>query len=743
MTDHISNTVRVLLSLNRAIVDKNIGGNKLHFSSGWEPHNLALAEMAEAIDAGFAFAPQFKDGKRLGVNFEATGFIAIDSDGTLSLEQALADPFIEQYAALWYTTASHGEDELDRFRIVFVTEAPIIKADCYRAALLGLAKRFGTDHKIADGARCFYGSRGSHPTILGNILPDDELKGLIREGRAADEARRSQRVATEDTRSDEREIDGSARANITIPDGLEIRLAHGGVGTIRTIPPRAAVHCPYHDDANPSAFTLRSKKGDPGVHCLACKKTWWAKDLEPPTYDFYYYDKFVQDMAVKIPQWNTARMKRGEAPSNKEAIVLETEYLPPIGLQDGVTLVKSPKGTGKTTALKKLVAEAKAKGKSVLLIGHRVILLRELATKLGLDCYLDDGDLGGEFGYTRPDHYAVSIDSLPRRLFQPRPYDIIIIDECEQVFRHVIAKTVKNPNAVMTRLLSYIGDSQSLYLLDADLNQVTMHFVFGERAKDKAAPVRMVLNTYVAENRPCDLYDRPEDLIVDMIQAVRAGKRLFVACNSKRRAKLLARVIAKELGGKNEKVLLITADEKVSQDVQDFLADIPTKYLQYQAVVASPAIGTGIDITFPGHAREVDVAYGFFNSGINSHYDVDQQLGRVRDPGEVKVWVCNRKNFFEIEIDAVKLDLVQTGDAHPAVKGYSRGVPIIDMDHPLLTLQATAYSAERASHNRMRHYFLRHKELNGCDLLPVMPSFMGRVCSGYAPGWGLLQTRSV
>jgi hypothetical protein len=29
------------------------------------------------------------------------------------------------------------------------------------------------------------------------------------------------------------------------------------------------------------------------------------------------------------------------------------------------------------------------------------------------------------------------------------------------------------------------------------------------------------------------------------------------------------------------------------------------------------------------------------------------------------------------------------------------------------------------------------------DLLPVMPSFMGRVCSGYAPGWGLLQTRSV
>jgi hypothetical protein len=29
------------------------------------------------------------------------------------------------------------------------------------------------------------------------------------------------------------------------------------------------------------------------------------------------------------------------------------------------------------------------------------------------------------------------------------------------------------------------------------------------------------------------------------------------------------------------------------------------------------------------------------------------------------------------------------------------------------------------------------------DLLPDMPSFMRRVCSGYAPWWGVLQTPSV
>ena len=32
---------------------------------------------------------------------------------------------------------------------------------------------------------------------------------------------------------------------------------------------------------------------------------------------------------------------------------------------------------------------------------------------------------------------------------------------------------------------------------------------------------------------------------------------------------------------------------------------------------------------------------------------------------------------------------------------------------------------------------------NKYDLLPVMPPFMGRICSGYAPDWGVLQTPSV
>jgi hypothetical protein len=33
--------------------------------------------------------------------------------------------------------------------------------------------------------------------------------------------------------------------------------------------------------------------------------------------------------------------------------------------------------------------------------------------------------------------------------------------------------------------------------------------------------------------------------------------------------------------------------------------------------------------------------------------------------------------------------------------------------------------------------------LGSTDLLPELSSFIGRICSGYAPPWGVLRTQSV
>jgi hypothetical protein len=720
----ILNVRKILLSVNENLVDKHVGGPKRYFREGFESRELSVRALADSINQGFAFSVQYDGGIRKGTNYVCAGFLAIDSDGGISLADALAHPYIQQYGTIFYTTASHGEDGKDKFRVVFATETPIDSGPRFALAMLGLAEKLNTDRSIADDARILFGSKGSLPTILGGFLPDSEVKALVKQGRAAHRAAKTAEITNEDAPESERLPDFPENAPKGVPATLPIRLAGGGSLPFTEIPRNAPIFCPFHSDDSPSAFTLRSEQGVPAIHCKACRKTWFLEGTKPPpTYNFYEFDDIVERTARSLAATNAKLKAAGKPASNKSAVIISERFLPELDLQEGITLVKSPKGTGKTTALKELVKKAKQNGLSVLLLGHRQTLLRELSLKLGLKCYLDhpakvvtpDGKLRGN---KPPDHFACSVDSLLTKLRSTRHYDLVIIDESEQVFSHITARTIRDAQAVMTILHHYVTNAPSIYLFDADLNRVTMHFVIPSRGGNPKQPVRMILNKYVSDNRVCELFAKPTALVADMVQNARSGKRLFVACNSKSRAQVFAKMLRKDVGD-DLKVLLITAEDKISDEVQDFLTDVPTKILQYDVVVASPAIGTGIDITFPDGAAEIDVVYGFFISGINSHYDVDQQIGRVRNPKQVKVWISGKRNHFVTDLEAVKLDIVQTGDFHQAITGFKDTLPVVNMAHPLLTLQATAYCAQRASQNALKDLFIRHKERNGWKIVSI------------------------
>ncbi|HVE02903.1 MAG TPA: hypothetical protein VNB30_02470, partial [Rhizomicrobium sp.] len=110
------------------------------FSTDWKPAELSLEELAKHIDQGLAFGPQFERGRRKTETFKAAGFVAIDVDGTMSLEEARSHDFIRRYGSVLYTTPSHSKEGYDHFRIVFATPFPIESARTWKHALLGLAK---------------------------------------------------------------------------------------------------------------------------------------------------------------------------------------------------------------------------------------------------------------------------------------------------------------------------------------------------------------------------------------------------------------------------------------------------------------------------------------------------------------------------------------------------------------------------------------------------------------------------
>ena len=613
------------LSINTSFKNK-IPDRKNAYAEGWVSLDLSAAQLIGYIAAGFAFSAQYNYQYRQSANFLAVTFIAVDIDGRLSLEDAKNDEFIGKYAALMYTTPSHGKDGKDRFRVVFETASVIDSAAVWRDALTGLALRYDGDLNATSGAQIFFGSLDCLSAVVpGNILPDEELEALITEGRVVREAARRGKLPST--------VNG---ANVTgrhkVPRDLQIKCVSGETLYLHDIPQRTRVHCPFHYDEHPSAFVLTSNKGNPGIHCSKCMQTFWIEGSARVQYDYFAFERETVELASSTlalaPENSLAEADQifGSIipQAGKRAIVLNRPHLPGIPHTKGVALIRSPKGSGKTKVLVDVVQYAKQQNRSVLVIGHRRTLLRECAAKLVLHCYLDDeerqfqGTQAGpkrteemkkRWSQKRPDYYAVCLDSLAARLPAPRKFDIVIIDECEQVLSHVCSGTIEHPEPILKVLTHYISNAETLYMLDADLNTITTGFVRRSRATLRAPevidPTLQVVNLFRVHRRTCEIYESERDLRSDLLASAKAGKRLFVACNSKRRAEVLEKWLVRHV--EDIRTRLITADEKDEPAVQAFLANVQEEFLKYDVVLASPAIGTGIDITFPNGEQKVDV----------------------------------------------------------------------------------------------------------------------------------------
>ncbi|WP_210240036.1 hypothetical protein, partial [Mesorhizobium sp. M5C.F.Ca.ET.164.01.1.1] len=66
--------------------------------------------------------------------------------------------------------------------------------------------------------------------------------------------------------------------------------------------------------------------------------------------------------------------------SDAEISIRNEKYLDDIRIQDGTTFIKSPKGTGKTERLARIVRSTKGR---VLLIGHRRALIESMCVRMG------------------------------------------------------------------------------------------------------------------------------------------------------------------------------------------------------------------------------------------------------------------------------------------------------------------------------------------------------------------------
>lgn len=701
------------VSINEQIINKNIHNAKQ--ATGFKPVDITPQELADCVSKGYAFSYQFEKAHRKADNFICSDIIAADFDSGMTLDEALNNEFFINNASILYTTASHTPEK-HKFRIIFELPRTITDKTEIRAAQQGLTRKFPADRAAVDPARQFYGSTGCKTHLFGKVLSEEalqELVGLGREPLGQSDIEGKVRIA-------------GTRASLSVAGDTMVKTSKGNYARLIDLDAPIPVYCPYHNDSKPSAFTTRSKSGVIGIHCSSCQQTFWEKNKETPPYDFYEFDRMAHgehNMGIT----ETYIEEHGvEFDVLNPHLVFSDKYLhvETIGIMNGITLIKSPKGSGKTQYLKKVVAHFKKKKQKVLLVGHRQSLLRVLSSNLGLACYLDDTGPNISGVYNIVNYYAVSIDSLSTRLVPARhSFDVVLVDESEQVFSHLIANTLEADKQRKSFLIfqHYIRAAKTVIALDADMNAVSLYAIKRFGSKNPLIDRRYVLNEYKPPSSHVEIYASENHLVGDMIDSLKKGHRLFIACNSKKRVEELAATVTTEFGD-TFPIQCITSENSNSKETAAFIENIKTDILKYRALLVSPAMGTGIDITFPDDLSHVNGVYGFFYAKVNTHNEIDQQISRVRHPKHVKVWITPQTFDFEYEVDPIKQELAESGIVPGAMKGYDAytGAPEYDFAEPFLELYATILSAQRASKNALKENFIGLRKHNGWKVVDVV-----------------------
>lgn len=396
-------------------------------------------------------------------------------------------------------------------------------------------------------------------------------------------------------------------------------------------------------------------------------------------------------------------------------------YLGDIDIPSSVKIVclKSPKGTGKTEWLVRQVDTAIRDGRPVLVITHRVQLQTSLCERFGLNT-LDEvrySDVGRLLGF------GLCIDSLRKdsaAQFDPVAFSdaLIIIDEAEQVYWHLLhaetevkkhrVEILRNVSALFQEVYSGIG---TIYLSDADLSDLAVDYT--ESLIGQPVGSFVVENTWKSSQLQTVYHytqNTPKRLVGDLIGKIREGGRHLLIVSGRREksqwgTKTLERYIREKFPTK--RVLRIDSESIVDRHHAAYrcMANLDQVLSQYDIVIVSPAIETGVSIDLKGHFTDV---WGIFQ-GVQTADSVRQSLARLREPVDRHIWVAPRglahigsgdtgpKELVEYEFKKARTNL----QALAAVDGSAA----VDVDIEFQPMSIATWAERGATINRERHIY--------------------------------------
>ena len=303
---------------------------------------------------------------------------------------------------------------------------------------------------------------------------------------------------------------------------------------------------------------------------------------------------------------------------SKQRLSLD-KHLAPIALPDsgGALVIKAPQETGKTHRLAELLA---GQGLHVLVVTHRESLAKNLAARLGFECYQD-----------YPAHMlrdiprlVICFDSLQKLTIggQLPAHDLLVLDESEQVLEHTTGRHIKRKLQNFAVFEHYLKTAPRIIAADANAGHLTADIL--RRYNPERVITWQVHDHHVAAGRRVR-FTHDRDDVLDALEA--ETRHAWYASDSLRHTRDVDAYL------NDPHTLTINSETATTDAPKAYLADPTGQAPVHRRIVASPSIQTGISDD-SGHWQHV---LGSFSGYSSTPQDAMQSLIRARGVRELTV----------------------------------------------------------------------------------------------------------
>lgn len=275
--------------------------------------------------------------------------------------------------------------------------------------------------------------------------------------------------------------------------------------------------------------------------------------------------------------------------------------------QHGLTFISAPMGCGKSKHIAApFISESMGRRYTVAMTPSKS-LCKEQSEKFGIDLYSD---------LTKPDGYAssamsVCLPSLDKPALQEHigQASAFVMDEWSQSLKMLAKRGICNQED-FDRLSHICGTMDAGIFADAFLSDFDIQFV--TRHAKPGTPVRI----FEVQNKDQGFKARytygvsARDWIVQEVLAeMDQGGKAWVSCEGRRSSQTIGEILKAD----GYKVLIVNSLTSDLPEVKSFLANAEEECLQYDAVIHSPTITSGMSIAGEKHGQHF--TRGFFLGG--------------------------------------------------------------------------------------------------------------------------------